>query len=282
MKPLWITLASIGGFLLFVFLLLLFGRAKIRIRCRSELCVILTVLGIRKTLYSSVDQEKPDPNLSPRAMRRREERRKRKAERAAEKARKRAAKAALRKKEKAERAAESGKPTLNLNEKLSVITTTVKRAYDESHGHIRIRAYSMHIRVGSADAAKTAILYGVILQTTAYLAQWIESHFNHIVRKPGDMTVEPDFTSGHTTAEIDMTFSLTLWRALLIGLGTLRARSAAQEDAEGKAQKRLASQKEKPPKKPKPPKDPKKKKLKLPPPDTLKEIASVVIDEFKK
>ena len=50
MQALWITLGALAGLLLLVVLLLLVGKARIRIICEKKPKVTASVLGIRFTL----------------------------------------------------------------------------------------------------------------------------------------------------------------------------------------------------------------------------------------
>ena len=103
----------------------------------------------------------------------------------------------------------------------------------------------MHLFVGTDDAAQTAILYGVILQSASYLLEWIEAHFAHIRRKPGDMTVEPDFEGGKTFADIDLTLKVRVFTALRVFLGLKDAYRAESRRAQRKAAKRILRERNK-------------------------------------
>lgn len=225
MHPLLIVLTVLGGLLLLLLLLLLLGHARVRIRCPGKaLRVTLSVCGIPFTLLSDAEKEIPDPKdlEHPEALLRRERRRQRRAEKRAEKKRLRAKEKAAKRAEQ-KRTQRKDQPSPNLKEKLEMILALLKLLYRETGGKLRLRVRRLHLWVGTDDAAKTAILYGAVLQSATYLLQWIDTHLLRIDRRDGAMTVEPDFVSGKCHADIDLTCSIRLYTALVIGVRMLLA-----------------------------------------------------------
>lgn len=225
MHPLLIVLTVLGGLLLLLLLLLLLGHARVRIRCPGKaLRVTLSVCGIPFTLLSDAEKEIPDPKdlEHPEALLRRERRRQRRAEKRAEKKRLRAREKAAKRAEQ-KRTQRNDQPSPNLKEKLEMILALLQLLYRETGGKLRLRVRRLHLWVGTDDAAKTAILYGVVLQSATYLLQWIDTHLLRIDRRDGAMTVEPDFVSGKCHADIDLTCSIRLYTALVIGVRMLLA-----------------------------------------------------------
>lgn len=225
MHPLLIVLTVLGGLLLLLLLLLLLGHARVRIRCPGKaLRVTLSVCGIPFTLLSDAEKEIPDPKdlEHPEALLRRERRRQRRAEKRAEKKRLRAREKAAKRAEQ-KRTQRNDQPSPNLKEKLEMILALLQLLYRETGGKLRLRVRRLHLWVGTDDAAKTAILYGAVLQSAAYLLQWIDTHLLRIDRRDGAMTVDPDFVSGKCHADIDLTCSIRLYTALVIGVRMLLA-----------------------------------------------------------
>lgn len=225
MHPLLIVLTVLGGLLLLLLLLLLLGHARVRIRCPGKaLRVTLSVCGIPFTLLSDAEKEIPDPKdlEHPEALLRRERRRQRRAEKRAEKKRLRAREKAAKRAEQ-KRTQRNDQPSPNLKEKLEMILALLQLLYRETGGKLRLRVRRLHLWVGTDDAAKTAILYGAVLQSATYLLQWIDTHLLRIDRRDGAMTVEPDFVSGKCHADIDLTCSIRLYTALVIGVRMLLA-----------------------------------------------------------
>jgi hypothetical protein len=186
--------------------------------------VTLSVCGIPFTLLSDAEKEIPGPKdlEHPEALLRRERRRQRRAEKRAEKKRLRAREKAAKRAEQ-KRTQRNDQPSPNLKEKLEMILALLQLLYRETGGKLRLRVRRLHLWVGTDDAAKTAILYGAVLQSATYLLQWIDTHLLRIDRRDGAMTVEPDFVSGKCHADIDLTCSIRLYTALVIGIRMLLA-----------------------------------------------------------
>ncbi len=253
MHPLLIVLICIGGFLALLALLIILGSAKVRITYRKKPRVVVSVLGIPFTVVSDKDPEGAKIDLSrcrnPRAALRREMRRqKRLAAKAEKKRRKAALKAAEKAKRKKEKKAQAASvPSPNLKENLDMILALLKRLYAATRGRIGIRVKHLSVSVGTDDAAKTAILYGVAVSGIAAIIEFIERSFTRVKREKGDMQVGVDYTSGKTRAEIDIICSIRFYRALGIGIKMLlawkRERGTALRRArERRVQEKLSSQ----------------------------------------
>ncbi len=226
MIALCIILGLLAALLITLLCLLLFGSVGIRIVCREKLRVVASVCGIKYTILSDKEPKKKEPkNLSkcrnPEAVLKKELRRRQKAAERAEKKRRKAAKKAAKRKE--EHAAQKPVATPNLKEKLDMILALLQKLYRETRGKVRIHIRQMRISVGAEDAAKTAILYGIILQSASYLLNFIETSFTHIKRSDGSMVIEPDYLSGKCSAEIDIACSVKIRRAIPIGIRMLQA-----------------------------------------------------------
>lgn len=248
MKALLIPLYVLGGLLFLLLLLLLLGKVKIRIVWREKVKVTASVLGIRFCLYpDKKDEKKKTRDLSkcrnPDAVLRKELRRQKKeAAKALKKQRRKEAKAARKQKEKEAKRA-GLKPTPNLKENLDMIGALLKRLYETTRGKLTVRVRRLHLRVGSDNAADTAIRYALILQSVTLLTEWIGTHFVKIRKKRGSMTVEPDFLSDKCYANVDIVCSIRLCRALGIAVRMLSAYKKEKQTANKRARKRFAAQK---------------------------------------
>lgn len=217
----WQTiLAVLGGILLLLLLVLLFGRAKIRIVYRDKPTVILSILGFRKTLFPSKEKEEKkglDVSTDPQKILAEEMR-------IARIKRKKLRLAKEKKEKKARKKAVSANPTgavaenPNLLENLSCVFAVIRDVNYRTNGKLYFRVNRFRITVATDDAAKTALLYGAVVQSAAYVFQWIETHFNHLHRKNGAMEILPDYTAQKSSAELDFSCSLTFLRALIIYL----------------------------------------------------------------
>lgn len=215
MKAVIIVLGVLLGLILLVVAAIIFGKAKIRIICQGKIRVMVSVLGIRFTVFSDEPKKKKKRLLhrcdNPDKVLKKELKRQ-------QKAHKKKLKNKKKKIVKKINQYKGGQPDPNLVENLQMILALVKKLYSVTRGNIKIKVRRMHLRIASADAAKTAVTYGVVVQSAAYLLEWIETHFTHIKRRPGAMTIEPNFLSETTTSDIDISFSIKLRKAVSIGL----------------------------------------------------------------
>ncbi len=229
MIVLWITLSILGAILLLFLLLLLLGRAKVRITCRERLRVVATICGFPLTLVSDKEEtEEEPPDLSrcrdpEKALQKELKRQRKLAEKAKKKRLKAKKKAEKRAARKAAQHAKRPVASPNLKENLEMILALLRRLYHETKGKIHVKFRRMHIYVGTDNAAKTAILYGVILQSTAYLLEFADSHFIVSEHQPGDMTVEADYSADTCRADIDIVCSIRLIKGLGIALALWNA-----------------------------------------------------------
>ena len=243
MTVLLIVLGVLLGLLLLISLIVLVDKAKIRIICRGDVKVVASVLGIRFTLYPEKKKQKKEPRFffpckDPDKILKRELKKQRKAAEKLQRKKKKARKKYAQKKAKQRKAAQ---PDPNLLENLQMVLHLIKRFYNTANGKATVEVRRMHLTVASDDAAKTAVLYGVIVQSAAYVLEWIDSHFARIKRKEGAMTVTPDYLSSTMTSDIDITLSLHLRRGLKIAVEMLSAYKEEKKLALKKAKKRVQS-----------------------------------------
>ncbi len=257
MRALWITLAVLGGLILLGLFLLFFGSFKLRIKCKQKPKVVLSILGIHFTLFSERDPEPDKADLAtcrnPDRVLKKELRRQRKEAKKLQKKKQKALKKLEKRKQERALTKQSGQPSPSIRDNLDMIKHLLIRLYELTEGKIKIHVRKFLISVGTENAAKTAILYGVILQSSSWILQFIESHFTHIKRERGSMQVKADYLSDKMHAEIDIVCSVRIYRALRVGLSMLseyrherklalkKARIRAEDKAiaEAKKQKRL-------------------------------------------
>lgn len=239
MKALIIVLCAVLGIILLLLLAILFGRAKIRIICQGKIKVVASVLGIRFTVYSDQPKKKKKRLLhrcdNPDKVLKRELRRQK---RALEKKRKKKLKSQNKKVKQIKR----GQPDPNLIENLQMIQTLLKKLYEVTKGALKIKVRRMHIAIGTEDAAKTAITYGVVVQSAACLLEFIDTHFAKIKRRDGAMTITPNYLSETTTSDIDIACSIGLRKAVSIALAMYSSYKAERKLALAKARYRVKQQ----------------------------------------
>lgn len=229
-----IAIIAIAALLLVLLVLLLTGIAQIRVTCRDEVRVGLQILRFRFRLYPNKETA-PHPHFCrhPNRTLARELRRQRREER-------RARKKQQKKQKQAAEAAQLPKP--NLTENLSMIRALVKRLYQVTKGKIKIRTLRLHIVVATDDAAKTALLYSGVSTSASLLLNWIDRNLSPIEHYAGEVSVRPDFTGGASGADIDLIFSVSLFRALLIALAMRNSYGEEKTKAQIKAIRRVNKQ----------------------------------------
>ena len=84
-----------------------------------------------------------------------------------------------------------------------------------TRGNLTVRIRRLHVSVGSTDAARTALLYGVILQIGYAFFTWIETSFAHH-RKSKDIEIVPDYLHDSTTLSLDIECTMSLFRFILL------------------------------------------------------------------
>ncbi len=248
-----ITILIILGVLLVTAVLLLFvGNASIRIVTEKELRVLISICGIRFTIYpDKKNAQKKPKNLAkchnPEAILRRELRRQQKAHIKAARKKLRAIKRAARRSEKKIGIPKQYCPVPNLKENLEMVLALAKKLYRKTRGKVKIKINKLHIRVATNDAAHTALFYGVVLQLLSYIIGFIESKYTRIQRKDGDLAVEADYTTSECSADLDLVLSAKIWRAIIIIIEMIDAYDAEKKKTYRKAALREREQLNNPP-----------------------------------
>lgn len=244
MTVLWIILGSLLGIILLALSLVFFGRARVRITYNGKIKVILTVCKISFTVIGKEERPRKEKSLSQcknpeRALKKELKRQKRAAKKALKKALKKKQKAAQKALEKQRRKAAS--PSLGITEHIAIIGELLKVVRDGTKGHLKLRIRALQIRIATEDAAKTAILYGAVLQAASLLLEWIDSAFPIVNRKHDVLSISPDYLSAKTYARIDIECSMSIFRLLGLVISLLTTHSDAKQRAVLRARKKPAN-----------------------------------------
>ncbi len=249
MIVLWIILAILALLLLVI----LFGTVKIRILYREKVKLKVGLWFLSFTVISDQPKKEKKPKelekcKNPEKVLQRELKRqekeaaaaaKKKAKQAEKKKLKAKKKAALKeqkKKEKEKEAAEGKKqPKPNIKENLEMILTLLKKLYAVTRGKFKLRLRRMHVAIGTGDAAQTAILYGVVVQSASYILNFLNEKLIPMKKREGAVDIYPDYTASKTTVDVDITCSFKIRSIIAIGAGMaltfLSARSKAIKKA---------------------------------------------------
>ena len=101
---------------------------------------------------------------------------------------------------------------------ISAFYRVLKVLYPRLLRHFRIDATRIHITVGTGDAAKTAIAYGVVSQSVAYICAILDQHTNFRAGHKSAIAVIPDFTAETFSADCKISASLQLWQVIRLGI----------------------------------------------------------------
>ena len=129
------------------------------------------------------------------------------------------ARLASKKKQKAEKKKTSGdeeeKPK-GFKDQLDLYTDLVKSFFRPFRKHLTVKLVRFRIVIGSDDAAKTAILYGTIAQSVAYLLEIIRQTFRLKLKRGEEVEVRADYASDLIQAELLTAFTLRIWHVFPI------------------------------------------------------------------
>ena len=204
-----IPLIVVGGVLL-LFILLFSLRIRIQIRLRNEVCVTLRILCFSIRLFPKKKKLKWK-RYSPKKAKRIAEREARKR---AKKAARRAAKKAKKEQEK-HLIAEGKKEKTTLSDKLILVRGLTAALIRKTGKKLKLTAARLHIRVATGDAAKTAILYGAVCQTLAYLLAGLDRVTKLKAEEP-EVSVIADYLAERPSADVKLEFSVRVWGAFSI------------------------------------------------------------------
>ena len=221
--------------ILFLFVLLFTLPVRLVITCGEAVILKLHVLCFTITLFPK-RKKQIDPNdYTEKKMKRRARRAEKKATRRARRAEKKAKKTAL---DAAKKAHEPcGKPTLRDN--LTLARALVAALVRKTNKHLRLTAARLHIRVATGDAATTAVLYGAVSASLAYLLAALD-RVTDLRSKPHDISVCADYLAEKSHLDMRLIFSMRVWGAFSLltaaaftFLKTRRAQKAAKHKAAG-------------------------------------------------
>ena len=247
-----ITILIILGVILITAVLLLFiGNASIHIVSQDQLRVLISICGIRFTIYPDKKSAPKKPrNLArcrnPERILKRELKRQQRASEKSARKKVRAAKRAAKRTEKKIGIPKKYCPVPNLKENLEMVLELAKKLVSKTRGKVKIKINKLHIRVATNDAAHTALLYGVVVQLVSYLIGFVEENYTKIHRRDGDLAVEPDYTTSECSADIDIRLSAKIWRAIIIIIEMIDAYDAEKKRTYQKAALREREQLNKP------------------------------------
>ena len=212
----------IGIILFFAFLLSIRGRVILEMDGEGELYLAVKILFFTIRIAPSKDP-KPvkikdyTPDKHKKRLRKNYQNYLKKQEK---KKQKDAEKKAKKEKKKAE-AEKEKQPKRSILDWLNLATSVLKVLFEKFFKHLRIKVAKLHINVATGDAASTAILYGVVIQSVAYIIEILNSVTNLNGLKKADIAVNADYLSESTSVEMKFVFSLRVWHLFSILFGVI-------------------------------------------------------------
>lgn len=207
------------GAVLLAFLLLMLLRIKLFITYREDVALTAGALGLRIRLFPRPKKVKWRRYSPKKAKKLQDKQEKKQAAKAAKKAKKKAEKKA---RKEAEKTSPSKKRKKTLTDKIRFVRALLAAVTRKTHRHLRLQTARLHIRVASDDAAKTAILYGVVCQSVAYLLAALDN-VTKLKSTTTQVSVEPDFLAEKSSADVRIVLSVRVFGALMILLGAALA-----------------------------------------------------------
>ena len=137
-----------------------------------------------------------------------------------QKAQKAAEKAAKKEKKKSEKNAPKP-PKRSILDWLDIAASVLKVLLKRFTKHLHIKVARLRINVATGDAASTAIMYGLVIQSVAYVIEILDSITNLDGLKKADIAVNADYLSESTTVDLKFVFSLRIRHIFSIIFGVV-------------------------------------------------------------
>lgn len=218
---LYILLAHLGILLLVLLLigLILCLRVKLTVTYGEELIIVLKLLFYKYYVYPDVKVNGPHRMSRGRANRilswkrkkaewRKKERESRHAELNRYKKRKQAAGAS---------GTPSGSKKRSLSiffDDLSLILKLLRKLVRRFGHHLHVDVARIKLKIGTDDAATTAVAYGATCQIINVLLPILKSSKHFSLPKKTDLDVQADFLSDEIVSDVKITFSMRIWQLL--------------------------------------------------------------------
>ncbi len=111
----------------------------------------------------------------------------------------------------------------SLSFKIKKITYILKKIHHRFPKCFLLTVKKFHVTVGAEDAAKTAILYGVVSQGVAYLFAFCRHSFRIKPKFDDSIAITPDFVNGKNSIAVDLRLSAHLGSLIFLLIHTFFA-----------------------------------------------------------
>ncbi|MBO4265415.1 MAG: hypothetical protein J5922_04990 [Clostridia bacterium] len=103
----------------------------------------------------------------------------------------------------------------SVGENIKLICEIVKAVKKTFFRYLVLEISNIKIAVGGTDAAKTAITYGITVQSVEYLLA-ILSEITNVKRYRKSVNISADFTAEKTVCDISIVFGIRIYQAFLV------------------------------------------------------------------
>ncbi len=101
----------------------------------------------------------------------------------------------------------------SLREELRLVRGLLSLIVRRKYKWLRLRTARLHIRVATGDAATTAVAYGAVSQSVAYLLALLDRITRLRAREP-EVSITADFLGEHSAADVKLVLTLHVFDAL--------------------------------------------------------------------
>ena len=178
---------------------LFFVRIKFDIILESDILVRLNILGIKIPLYPAKEKRIDAKKFKKGYPKEKEQ-------------------TADKKTKKKKSYVSTNEEKIPLGDKISTLLSLIKVLLSRFFKHLRLDISKIIVVVGTSDAATTAITYGIISQSVAYLLEFLDQNLTISKKRSGEINVLCDFTSNNTLYDVYISASLNIWQILDIGI----------------------------------------------------------------
>ncbi len=110
---------------------------------------------------------------------------------------------------------ENGEQKSTLLSKLNLVKEILSVFVKSFPKHLHVKVARLHVKVGSPDAAQTAILYGAISGVVAGIVELIDSYTRLKPLSSNSICVDPDFTAEESEVKINIVLSISSFGAIV-------------------------------------------------------------------
>jgi hypothetical protein len=208
------------------FALLLSLKANVRLEFKDSLVLSISVLFIKINI--SPEKKKP-VNYKEYTYAKHQKRLQKKYQAYLKKQEKKRIKAEKKAQKKAERKAETAEqkkarknaPKRSVADWIDIAVGILAIFFNKFFHRLHIKVARLKVNVATGDAASTAIAYGAIVQSVAYLIEMLNRITNVDGLQKADIDVVPDYLSDKTSLDLCFVFSLRVWHLFDILFGII-------------------------------------------------------------